>query len=149
MRRIETPIEEKFIDYVKSVYSDNAYPIFVNPTRQELMDLVKESRDSLLSIRFCIWMQRNRPLVIVWNDTVLHEAIAKKLNIPYYNNSDAIFGEANFRGGKFVSELTSPTTTSLLKGRKKLISEYLSKNWKNPYIDITPLLEYYREVFLQ
>lgn len=68
-------LKETFVDYSKAPYSKKVFGIYKNPTSNELRDLVKEERPTILRVL----IDKKKKDIYVFNADLLHAEAAKKI----------------------------------------------------------------------
>lgn len=124
--KLKELIKEEYFDTLKLSYykkdqNHNTYDVFVNPSKKELGETVRDRNSNAL--RYIIDLKNKKLYVFSFN--LLHSMVAKKLKILYgmADSDEAIFGVGTFVNGK------------LNTGRKGALRAIKENEWLRKYFE--------------
>jgi len=123
---LKSILKEEFADYVKPPFgSGKEYPVFVNPSPKEIMEAM--GADARKKVRIIADSLTKK--LYVFSPNLLHEFVAKKIGIKYYNNNFAFFGVGIVDKGKVKINVSSSWTMRDNSNLDNFFSEDIDKKW--------------------
>jgi len=118
-------INERFLDYVKTSYSDNSYPVHKNPSSKEMKEIRKTQGKDDNELRGIIDFDKKD--FYLFPSNLLHQMVSNKFNRKFDNATNIMCEFIPSKGKLKVLKITH------VKGDKKKLEK---EQWLKKYLDI-------------
>lgn len=138
-------INEKYAFTTKpSMIFKRSVPIFVNPSRKEIREIISSSEGN--TVRFSAFHHEQK--VFMWDaNLIIHDPVESEIfrkynlaGLPYTKNPNLFAGLANMSGGKLVAYSSDQLRKSEVE--EKILSKDWS--WLEKYVSVKKYLDRFR-----